>query len=316
MRQFLTTLCLIFLIPFLPACNKSVDRPIQLGTVQWPGYEPLYLARSLGYLHESHVHLIEQTATTETIEAYRNEVIDIAALTLDEVLLLKQQGQEMEIILVMDISNGADVVIARPGIKTIADLKGKRIGVEANALGAYMFSRSLEHGRLKPADVQIVSLQYGEHESAFIQGKVDAVVTFEPVKTKLLNQGGKVVFDSSKIPNEIVDVLIVRPAYLQAHRDEVRLLVTAWFKALSYLNEHREDAARQIAGRLGIKPSEFLTSLEGLKIADLAFNERMLGGSTPELQANLQRLSRVMLDNKLLLNAVDTRNLLNASVLH
>lgn len=315
MRQIFRNVCWVVIVALISACHQSVDRPLQLGTVQWPGYEPLYLARGLGYFDDSQVHLIEQTATTETIEAFRNDVIDIAALTLDEVLLLKQQGKALQVILVMDISNGADVIIARPGIKSMAELKGKRIGVEANALGSYMLSRALEQTHLKTKDIQIVSLQFGEHEAAFKNGKIDAVVTFEPAKTKLLKLGGNVVFDSSKIPNEIVDVLVVRPAYLEAHRDEIRMLISAWFKALGYLKEHRDDASKQIAGRLGVQPAEYLASLEGLQIADLASNQRMLGGSSPLLQENLHRLSRVMLERGLVATAIDTSSMLDAEML-
>lgn len=315
MRNLLRNLCLWGLLGLLAACGKPVERPLQLGTVQWPGYEPLYLARSLGYFDESQVKLVEHMATTETIDAFRNDAIDLAGLTLDEVLRLKQQGKDMKIILLMDLSNGADVVIARSGIRSMKELKGKRIGVEENALGAYMLGRALEYSGMKPQDVEIVSLMVGEHETAFGEGRIDAAVTFDPFKTRLLKMGGKVVFDSSKIPDEIVDVLVADPEYLRMHRDEVMALIEAWYRSLDYLRDHREDAAQRIAGRLGISPAEFLDSLEGLRIADRESNERMLSGESPALEENLQRLSRMMQANSLLNGPVDTSGLIDASLL-
>lgn len=316
MRRLLFAICCLGAIVLLAGCGKAVERPLQLGTVIWPGYEPLYLARSLGYFDESRVRLVEYTATTDTIEAYRNDALDMAALTLDEVLLLKQQGKDLRIILVTDISNGADVIVARSGIASMSGLKGKRIGVEASALGAYVLGRSLDLAGMKPEDIEVVPLQLGEHEAAFLEGKVEAVVTFEPVKTKLLNAGGKVIFDSSSIPNEIIDVLVVKPDYLKTHREEVSKVVKAWFKALAYLDEHKADAAQRIAGRLGISPEEFLASLDGLKLADRAINERMLGGNPPGIDANLKRLIGVMQAKALLRGAVNTDNMVDAGVLH
>ena len=316
MMNLIRLMGLIGCAALVAACGKEAVSPMRVGTVQWPGYEPLYLARTLEYFNESQVKLIEHTATTETIDAYRNEAIDLAGLTLDEVLRLKQQGKDVKIILAMDVSNGADVIVARQGITSMQGLKGKRVGVEANALGAYMLGRGLELAGMKPADIRIVPLQFSEHESAFLQKKVDAVVTFDPGRTKLLKQGGTVVFDSSRIPNEIVAALVVRPDYLEKNRDKVRQLVNAWYRALDYLGQHREEAARHMAARHGISPEEFLDSLDGLKLISREENERLIGGSAPQIKDTLRRLNGLMKDKGLLEGDVNLDDLVDPGVLH
>ena len=110
-----------------------VAEPLAVGTNVWPGYEPLYLARNLGYYNDS-IRLVEYSSATEVLRAIRNKLIDVATLTLDEVLLLRQSGVDVRSVLVTDISNGGDVIVARPGIETLADLKGRKVGVESTAL--------------------------------------------------------------------------------------------------------------------------------------------------------------------------------------
>ena len=295
------TIILLFLAMLTTSCSTSdKEVSIRIGTVQWPGYEPLYLARSLGYFDEKSVRLIEHTATTETIAAYRNGILDMAALTLDETLTLREQGVPLQVILVMDTSNGGDVILAKPIYKNMKDLKGKRIGVEANALGAFVLSRGLELNGMTINDVEIVPMQFGEQESAFNQGLVDAVVTFEPVRTKLLKSGANIVFDSSKIPGEIVDTLIANPDFIKNHPDAVRALLQNWFKSLDYMNKEPNDAAKRIANRLMISPEEFLASLQTIRIPDAATNHQLLGGTNPQLHATLQKLGKSMRQQSLL----------------
>jgi NitT/TauT family transport system substrate-binding protein len=294
----------------LAACRGETPEPLSIATNQWPGYEPLYLARDLGYYGNADVRLVELPSASEVIKAFRSGTVDAAALTLDEALLLVQDDIAVKAVLVMDVSNGADVVMARPEIKSLAGLAGKRVGVESFALGAYMLSRMLEAGGLKPTDIEIVPLTVDQHEGAYLSGKVDAVVTFEPVRTKLLSAGAHILFDSSRIPNEIFDVLVVRRTYLQRHPQQAARLEEAWFRALDYLRSKPDDAAQRMAQRLGISGPEFREALKGLNIPDHAENARLLQGATPGLVPPAQRLMKVMAQNRLLREEVDPARLL------
>lgn len=143
------------------------------------------------------------------------------------------------------------------------DLKGKRIGVENSALGAYMLSRALERAGLTYRDIKIVPLEIDEHYRAFIKNKVDAVVTFEPVKSKLLRRGGRIIFDSSQIPNEIVDVLVVEEVYIKKYPDVVQEVVKGWFKALKFWEGNPDKAITVMAKREGLTPEQLKMPLTG-----------------------------------------------------
>lgn len=308
---FRLAVCLLLTLPCLlnmAGCTKEPQTPLHIATNVWPGYEPLYLARSLGYFNEYTLRIHEMTTSADVLKAFRNHAIDVAALTIDEALLLIQDGIDARILIVTDISNGADAIIAHPSIKSIRDLKGKRVGVESMALGAYVLSRALDKGGLTPRDITVVPVAVQEHLQAYASGKIDAVVTFEPAKTKILAMGGRSIFDSSQIPNEIIDVIVVRTDILQSKSGQINELEEGWFKALEYLQKNPADAASRMGKREGISAAEFSDTLKGMNIPDKNENRRLLSGA---LVAPAKRLAEVMVQGKLLRRPVDPSRLLN-----
>lgn len=310
MRQIIYYLVFLIVLVFaLAACERGQEEPLRIGTCVWPGYEPLYLARSLGYFDQKAVNLVDLTSASEVIRAFRNGALEGAVLTLDEAMLLAGSGVEFCVILLMDISHGGDVILGRPGLATIADIKGKRVGVESTALGAYMLTRATEIAGIDMSKLTTVPLEISEHEAAYKLKKVDALVTYEPVRTKLITAGARVLFDSRQIPGEIVDVLVVRRDCLDKHAKEIVKLRHGWFLALDYLHDNPQDAASRMAGRMKVSPAEVLKSYDGLRLAGRDENRNMLGGPRPALRATAEKLVKTMLDRKLLSKQVDVKSL-------
>lgn len=281
---------------WLTACDQATSprQTLVVGTNVWPGYEPLYLARKLGFFGVPDIKLAEYSSATQVLRAFRNGAIQVAALTLDEALLLRESGIDVCVILITDISNGGDVILVAPGIDDLKNLKGKRIAVENTALGAYVLARALQRAEIALADISVVSREIDEHESAVARQEVDAVVTFEPVRSRLLARGMTEVFDSSMIPGEIVDVLVVRRETLTSRSGQLTLLLEGWFKALRYFEEQPASAAKHMSPRLQMVPNEVLASYQGLLLPGLEENMRALGGPAPSLDGTVARLAEVM----------------------
>ncbi len=297
------------------ACTPEPPPPLRVGTNVWPGYEPLYLARDLGYLGGSPAHLVEYGSATDVARAFSNKAIEVAALTLDEALLLISSGQDLRVVLVTDISHGADVLLGRAGMQRLADLKGRRIGVENTALGAYLLTRALQLNGMSLGQVSAVPMSVDEHERAFLENKVDAVVTFDPVRTRLLSRGAVQLFDSSQIPGEVVDVLVVRRDVLEQQPAAVKRLLHDWFRALAYLKANPNDAAERMARREGLSTPEFLAAWQLLQVPDLSENRRLLAGPQAALHEPLRRLESVMREQKLLTGKTATGALLDGGLL-
>ncbi len=294
----------------LASCTKA-EPPLRVAANVWPGYETLYLARSLGYYDNTPIRLVDYPSGTEEVRAYRNGEIEAAGISIDQALVLAATNPDVKIVVVMDFSNGGDVILGKPEIKNVQGLKSRPVGVESTALGAFIITRALEQKGMSPQDIKIVSLGVSEHERAFKKGTVDAVVTFGSARTNLIASGAKLLFDSSQIPGEIVDVLIVRDEVIKKQPKTLQTLINGRFRALDYLTKNPQDAAIKIAPRTGLTSEQFLESLKGLRSPDLQENQKLLGKTDPSLLNGIKRLSQVMSDNKLLPKAVDPAPLLD-----
>lgn len=299
MRIFITLslACLLGLVS-LPGCNPAPT--LRIGSNPWPGYLGLYHARDLGLLDGQPIQLVDFDNTEDVLRAFRNHAIDAAAVTLDEALYLADRGQALHIILVFSISNGADVVLARPGIDSPQQLRGRRIGVETNALGAYMLARLLQRAKLTSNDLTIIHTPLQEHETAYRNGTIDAVITFDPQRSRLLAAGAQNIFSSQDIPGEIVDVLVVHADTLHSHRRELTALIGTYFQALAQLLHDPAAAAPALSQRNHIDATALLRAWQLMQFADRSTNRILLGDGPNNLSAAMARLQQVMLETGLL----------------
>ncbi len=296
---WLRRMCALILLPLLAGCSAP-EEPFRVGTNIWIGYEPLYLARAQGDDDDTPIRLVAMSNATEVQRAMRAGMLEAAALTLDEVLVLRQDDLDLRVVLVMDFSNGADVLMARPEITSLEGLRGRRIGVESSAVGAVLLQGALEVAGLEIDDVELVHLAVDYHERAYMQGEVDAVVTFEPVRTQLLNAGAHTLFDSSRIPDRIVDVLVTTAAIAEARGDTLRRLIAGHFAAVELLRQEPLKAAQVMVARQGISAEEIVSSYKGLSIPDLAENRRLLAARHPGLLVAGRNLADLMLERRML----------------
>jgi NitT/TauT family transport system substrate-binding protein len=281
-------------------CTREPEPPLRIGTNVWIGSEPLYLARELGQLNPKTVQLVEYPSASEVLRAFRNQAIDGMVISLDELFGLAVDGLQPRIILVVDVSHGADAVVGSPGMKSMRDLQGKRVAVESGALGAFMLSRALAVNGMQASDVKVVHLESNEQPNAFRSGQIDGAVTFDPYRVQMLRDGATTLFDSTRIPGEIVDLVAVRSSVLDKQPKAVQSLLAGWFKAIDYLRREPADAARRMGTRQQTSGEQFLAALGGLHIPSRDENLKMLGGANPGMVASGRRLMDLMLEAKLL----------------
>ncbi|MBW8328832.1 MAG: ABC transporter substrate-binding protein [Thiobacillus sp.] len=297
-RRFLAVSALA---PLALAGACSTPPPLtRVGGILWIGYEPLFLARELGLYDANVLRLVEMPSNTDNLMSLATGDLEAATLTLDEYLLARDGGLDVRVILVFDDSAGADVIMSRPGIERLQDLKGKRIGVEETAAGALMLGKSLEAAGLKPGDIVKVRVTGDRQVRAYLAGEVDALVSWEPFATQLQTQGARRLFDSSHFPGLIMDVLVARADALEQSPDSFRQLLAGHFRALDYLHRAPEDAFRLMAPRLGVSPDEVRAALKGIRFMDVTANHGWLGGSSPGLARAAGNVARIMTSTNLL----------------
>ena len=291
----------------LSACSPEPIDTLRIASSPWPGYEPFYLARDIGYLDEKKFKLFELPSSDITMESFRNQSTDLATLTLDETLELVHDGIRLKVVQVLDISHGGDAVLATPDIKKLSDLKGKRIAIVNIPLGLYMLNRLLDKAGLERSDVEVFPMSESKQLAFYKQGKADVVVTFDPIKTKLMNEGMHVIFDSSDIPGEIVDILVAHENVYKERRNDVCEVIQQWHKTLTYMKTNKHDAVKRISKRLNIDTSEYDGVMSGMILPTISENRVMLGdGKTvPSLLKTADQLSEIMKSEGQLKNNVN-----------
>jgi NitT/TauT family transport system substrate-binding protein len=289
----------------LAACDARPRRRLRVGTSLWTGYEPFFIARHLGAYDQQTIQLIEFPASSDAALAFQNRALDVVALSLDGALRIAANGHDIRIFLVADYSTGGDVIVGRPEINGIADLRGRTVGFEANALGAFVLARALEKHNLQPGEIRTTVVRADQIVTAFATRKLDAVVAYEPHRSELLKAGARELFTSNEIPGEIADVLITRKALLHENLPALRQLTDGWFRAIEHLAAHPAEAAAIVAPREKKSPQAFLESLKLLRMVDRAENRKLLSPDDATLPEHIRRLSSFMVRQNLLASAVD-----------
>lgn len=266
----------------------------RVGGIVWIGYEPMFLARELGLYDPEMLRLVEMPSNSANLMSLATGDVEAATLTLDECLFAREGGLDVRAILVFDYSAGADVIMSRPGIEQLDDLRGKRIGVEETASGALMLTKLLETAGLAPDEVVKVRMTVDRQLQAYRAGEVDVLVSWEPHASQLQALGARRLFDSRSFPGLIVDVLVARADALERSPDSFRQLLAGYFRALDYLKHSPDDAFHRMAARLAVSPDQLRAAQRGLRFMDIKANRDWLVGGSPRLEAAAGNVARIM----------------------
>lgn len=258
------------------SCQPASEPPLRVGSNVWAGYEALYLARELDLYPDNTVALKELSASTETLRAFRQGQLDIAAVTLDEFLRLSEQVEDLQILLVTNISDGADKIISRPEINSLSELKGKRVAVEESSVGSYLLYQALQKAGLSLDDVTLRPSTINQHIQLMQSNRADVVVTFDPTAYKLQQLGFSTLLDSSQTDGKIVDVLFSRKALMDKRPEAVSQLIDTYWQAHNVLVNEPEKAYPLIAQRLNIDQSALPAIYQQLIMPDKAMNAALL----------------------------------------
>jgi NitT/TauT family transport system substrate-binding protein len=248
---------------------------LRVGSIVFPTYEYVFLARELGFIQAAQVRLVEYSATTYALRALAAWQIEAAQLTLDEVIAARAAGIALSVVLVLDVSAGSDAVYAR-GPMTLAELAGKRVAVEEGASGALLLDGLLRAANLTVDRIHKVPSNLALSAGVFKRDEADVVVTAEPWASQIEREGGFRLFDSRQIPNRIIDVLAVRTESIEPHLSAIRQLVAGIVRARHHHLSEPAAMAVKLAPRLQLEPSQVAQAFVGLSIPTLADNRRML----------------------------------------
>ncbi len=278
-------------------CSASYQEPIKFATNPWPGYDPLYVARDKGYFRDAgiEVALVDLTSIGASRRAFERGQVDGCGATLVEILLAADQsGLRPQIAAVVDYSDGADVLVAARSVKSLADLRGRRVAIEPGTLHIQLLALALDSVQLTVRDVALVPMPQNAMPAAFGDGLVAAAVCFPPESNRLLEKGGKVVFHSGQVPGQVVDTLVFDGGFVARRGNEVQAFVGAYYRAMAFMEANPDEAHVIMARRENMSVDELRQTLSGLHYVSRKEQPELLAPGGP-VERSLNQLQGAMM---------------------
>lgn len=256
--------------------NSSVKLKIALPT--WTGYGPLYLAKEKGFFEEQglDVELIKIEGLAERKQALAGKKIDGMATAQDVQVTLAAANVPVKVIWALDSSAGGDGILASEEIENVSDLKGKTVALEMGTTSHFFALTVLQDAGLSDDDIIIKNMTAGDAGAAFIAGKVDAAVTWEPWLSKG-KENGKVLVSTKDYPGIIIDSVSFRADIVEKYPQAMEGFVKAMAQAMEYWKNNKQEAEKIMAEGLGIDLEEFQATIPDLKFYDLEGNKKFFG---------------------------------------
>src|SRR5882724_3146902 len=224
--------------------RASFAESVKIAHSTWVGYGPLYIARDKGFFkkHGVDAELIVMEEPKDRFPAMLADKIDMIASTVDTAILYLKRPDQFQYIVAIDDSNGGDGIVAKKDIKTVADLKGKNVAFSEGSVSQFYLNVLLAKAGVKESDLKVVNMAAPEAGAAFVAGKVDAAVTWEP----WLSRGkktdfGQLLTDSSTTPGLITDVIITTKDYTVKHPKATTGVVDAWNDAVAFARSNAAE---------------------------------------------------------------------------
>lgn len=286
------TLALVFCFVVLAGCGEknaptSSNKPVKfkIGHCTWIGYGPLYIAKDKGFFKKYNIDpdmvIIEDES--QYAAALASNRIQALGNVVDRDVIHYANGVNAKFVCGMDESFGGDGIIASKEIKTVKDLENKTVGLDKSSTSYFFFLAVLDKYGVDESKIKIQEMTAGDAGAAFVAGKLDAAVAWEPWLTKASQRpGGHVLISSREFPGYIVDVISVREDFIKQHPEAVLGLVKAWNDAVEYYRQNPEEGNKIMAKALSLSEEETADMAKGVKFMGKAENKKFFDRANPE----------------------------------
>lgn len=268
MRKTLSVIILIFLaIAFNTTCGKE-KKEYRIAWSHYTGWEPWEYADNAGILKkwgDKYNIVIKLDRINDYIESINlftaGKYQGCAMTNMDALTIPAAGGVDCTALIVGDYSNGNDGIVTM-GEKTVKELVGKKVMLVQLSVSHYLLSRALEMNGMKEKDLTLVNTSDAEIGSIFKTQKGSIAVTWNPVLMNAVKTpGANLIFDSSKIPGEIIDLMVVNT---NAPDELKKALTGAWFETMEIMRDKTRSAASTdfMAKNSGATADEFVAQLK------------------------------------------------------
>jgi len=273
MKHLRWAFCLVLPLAALqPAASAAT---IKIGYSDWPGYTVFEVASQKGWFKDAGVDAqMVWFDYGPSIDAFSAGKIDADCIVASDAMGAGAAGAKSKFVALIDYSEGSDMIVGKPGINSIKDLKGQKVGVELTLVEHMLLIEALQRNGMTANDVTLVGTSTNNTPQTLASGSVAAIGAWYPISYQALTQvpGSKKLFTSAEAKGLIYDVLAVNPASLAAHPDDWAKIAAIYYKCVAYLMDPatRDDAIKIMAARVGADPAVYAKYVPGTHFETLA----------------------------------------------
>lgn len=230
-----------------PAVKEyTVGWTIYAGWMPWPYAEQSGILKKWGDKYGVDIKLVQVNDYVESLNQYTAGKLDaVTSTNMDALTIPAAGGKDTTVLMIGDYSNGNDGIVLKGG-STLADIKGRRVNLVENSVSHYLLARGLESAGLTLSDVKVVNTSDADIVAAFAAPDTQASVPWNPQLSEIKKQPGAVeVFNSTKIPGEILDTMIISTEVAKANPNLAKALTGAWYETMALMQ--RQDAEGKAA---------------------------------------------------------------------
>ena len=267
--------------PAAPApVPEPTGTPLKILYSDWPGWIAWDIAIQKGWFKEAGVAVdFKWLDYVKSMEAYAAGQGDAVCVTNGDALVTGAGSNAPSVgIIINDYSNGNDMVVAKPGITSVAQLKGKKVGVEVGFVSHLLLMNALSSANLTDKDIKIVNVPTDQTPQTLKSGNVDAIVAWQPNSGQALKQvpGSTAIYTSANVPGIIYDMLVVNPKSLAERRADWLKVAKVWDRVAKFIKDEKnlDEAAKIMSARVDLKPDEYKPLMKGTYIMDLAEGQK------------------------------------------
>jgi NitT/TauT family transport system substrate-binding protein len=236
-----------------PKKEFNIAWTIYVGWMPWPYAADSGIVKKWADKYGITINVTQINDYVESINQYTAGKFDGVTVTnMDALTIPAAGGVDTTAIIMGDYSNGNDGVVLKKG-KTLADIKGQKINLVELSVSHYLLARGLSTVKLQEKDIKTVNTSDADIVAAAKSPDTTAVVTWNPQLLEVKAEPGATeVFDSSKIPGEIEDLMVVKTETLKDNPNLAKALVGIWYETITLMKDPSEKgkAAREAMAKL------------------------------------------------------------------
>lgn len=317
-RGFVLLFATLLIVAGCGTDKTEGNKPIKIAINQWPGYAYAYIAQEKGFFEKNNVKVefVFDKEYSKTQERYKNGEVDGISEVFSDTIFHNSEGLKTKAVYITDYSDSGDVIIGKSSLNSLADLKGKKVGVDGINSFSHLFVLAvLEKAGLKESEIQIENIPAQDVLISLESGKIEAGHTWEPTKSAALKKGYKQLGKAGDITGIITDVLAFNDKVIQERPKDIEAIVKSMIEAKDFLDKNPEEAIKIMAEKEEMSEEDMKSGLDGVHQPGLEENlEAMKAGgylySSGELVSNFY-LERGQMSKKPNLNEIIEPRFLN-----